>query len=174
MRRKKCFRIISIKSYKMDNIVLAIQTVLQAALGATYEVIYGDDLPAKSEFPYVGIVPVSTEYRRVGTGGLSSSASTVKIIAKVQINDYMQDDNNTTKQEYLQTLVKIMEERDATMILKSTTVLGGLYNDLSLGGVVSTMEVGTINYDTAYDNGSYIRTAELTITAIQTLPFCTT
>jgi len=36
----------------MDNICTAIQSILQTALGSSYTIIYGDDVPGMSQFPY--------------------------------------------------------------------------------------------------------------------------
>jgi hypothetical protein len=155
----------------MDNIILALQTKLKTALSTT-NVFYGDDIPQKTQMPFISIEPVSTEYSPNGTGGLASNVSTIIITAKVRLNEYMSDTIGD-KQKHLQALVNIMEERNTNGTPKSSTILGAISEDLSLSGEVDTISIGTIRYDTTVQDGSYIRTATLTIEAVQQLPLCT-
>jgi hypothetical protein len=157
----------------MDNIMLAIQSILQTNLGSGYRVIYGDDIPGLTEFPYIAVENVNTTYVRTGTGGLAQNTSVIQITAKVNLKDFMQDNTDVTIQAHRQELIKIMEERETNGVPKTSSVLGALYQDLSLGGIVSTIQIGTIQYDTSNAEGSYIRTATLNIETTQQLPFCT-
>ena len=157
----------------MDNICTAIQSILQTALGSSYTIIYGDDVPGMSQFPYISIEPQNTTFTPNGTGGSRENRSVITVTLKVRLNDYMQDNTDVSEQAHLRALVKGMEERETNGLPKNATILGALNQDLSLGGVVSTIELGTIEYGTENAEGSYIRTATLTIEALQQLPFCT-
>lgn len=156
----------------MDRILLALQTLISSALGSTYTVLYGGGLVPASNYPLVSIEPSSTEMTVAGTGGLRMNTFSVDITLHLDLKDYMSDATSTTIQTHLQALVKIMEERNTDGTPKSTTILGCLNNDLSLGGTVHTMELGTIQYGGNENNNSYIRTAKLSITAVLQTPLC--
>jgi len=156
----------------MDGVLLAIQSLLTTALGSSYTILYGDDFaPAETDFPFVSIEPISTRLVPNGTGGLRSNRYTIAVTLKVLLKDFMQDDTNVTKQSHLQELVKVMEERGANGLPLSTTILGVFNENLSLSSTVHTIEIGDVQYNRQdQGDGSYIRSATITIEAVQQLP----
>jgi len=159
----------------MDDILLAIKVLISTAVGSGYTILYGDNFaPAETDYPFISIEPIEESYEANGTGGLRLYRFTIEITLKITLKDYLADDTSISVQKHLQELVNVMAEKGTNGLPTSTTIYGALNNDLSLGGTVHIMNLGTIQYNTQTGGaGSYIRTAALTITGQQQLPLCT-
>lgn len=151
----------------MNDIIDALIVKLQAALPA-WRVYYGPTPQEPSDYlPLIAVAPVRTSFKIRGTGGLRTEDMEINITAMVNLRDYFEDTEGT-EVDHLEALVLAMEDRDADGKPKSTTILGAVNNDLSIGGTVGDILEFNINYDTIPT--SRIGSATLTILTTRILP----
>lgn len=151
----------------MDDVILALRTLLDGSLEADlYKAIYyGENfIPAKSEVPFVEVIPVSTNMSNHGTNSMMNEM-TITIKSKDIIKNFLTANTDKEVLTHVQTMVKRMEERDANGKPKSTTILGVLHDNRKISNKVHINNIGTIDYTTESLNGSLFLTASITITA---------
>jgi hypothetical protein len=154
----------------MDDIITSLQTALTTSMGSLYKIIYGEaKKPDETMFPLIEIIPVSTEFNRIGTGILSNCDFTIKVNYKNTLKKFLDQDTNQTIIKHIQDAVKIMEERKTNGHPKSTTILGTLLDNISISGNVSISKDFSIDYTVNEYGGSWIVIASLTFTANQKL-----
>ena len=155
----------------MDELITEIKTLLAAAF-TNFTVVYGKVLvPDDTIFPLIEIIPQSTNFNRLGTGGLSDNIFVLKIVYKNSLKKSITQNTNKTTIAHLQDLVKIMEERTAaTLQPKSTTILGVLLDNITANNKADILREFNIEYDVTEYAGSWVVKAEMTFEALLKTP----
>lgn len=151
----------------MNDILAALAVKITAALPSWRVVIGPAPQEPRDYLPLVSVAPVRTSFRIRGTGGLRTEIHEINISAMVNLSDYFEDSEGTTV-DHLSALVDAMEDRDTDGKPKSTTILGAVNNDLSIGGTVQDILEFNINYDILPT--SRVGSATLTILTTRILP----
>lgn len=156
----------------MDEIILALQSLLTTALGSSYTIIYGEvKTPNESLFPLIEVIPLETNFEGRGTGRLSSNQFTIQINYKNTLKKFVDSNTNQTVIKHIQDAVKIMEERDSsTKLPKSTTILGCLWDNLKISNKVDISRDFQISYNVNEYGGTWVVKASLVFNATQITP----
>lgn len=148
----------------MDNIITELLSVLETALTTTYKkYYYGESpFPVQSYLPFLETVPSTTSVTNRGTGGCMDNTFAVTINIKDTLKKYLKENTNVEIDNYMQTAVKRMEERETNGVPKSATVLGVLKDNLKLGGKANILDDFEISYDILPLGESYIIISSVT------------
>lgn len=151
----------------MDNVILAIKSLLSTALTTTYKkYFYGENkAPQQSHFPFIEIIPITTESNVSGTGGLRYDIYEIEINVKDTLKNHYKTASDNEILSHMQSLVKKMEDRDSDGTPKAATVLGVLNDNLTLSNSVHINDNWVITYDTSPYGESYIVIASLRVRA---------
>lgn len=154
----------------MDGIILALQSLLSAALTTTYKkYFYGENrVPAQSHFPFIEIIPLRTNIEVRGTGQMKQNTFTIKINIKDSLKKELTSNTDKIIVGFQQTMVKRMEERSSDGVPLATTVLGVLSKDdpdLTLNSTVHINNDWEIDYSLSELGESWITIASITFTA---------
>ncbi len=149
----------------MDNIITELLSKLETALSTTYKkYYYGESLiPVQAYLPIIEVVPVRTSITNRGTGGCKENEFEINIKIKDTLKNYLKSDTNKVIAEYMQTMVKRMEERESNGVFKNATVMGVLKNNLKLDGNANIIDDFVISYDVLPLDESYIIVGTVTI-----------
>ena len=156
----------------MDELITALKGLLEAALGSSYTVIYGQvKIPDDTMFPLVEIVPINTVFQIRGTGKLSQGDHIVQINYKNSLKNFVDSDTDQTIVKHIQDAVKVMEERDDTTHMPlSSTILGCLIDNMKISGVMEIPKNIEISYNINEYDGSWIINASLVFTGKKITP----
>jgi len=154
----------------MDDIILALQSLLSTALSTTYKkYFYGENrVPAQAHFPFIEIVPLSTSVNVRGTGQMRNNEFAIQINIKDSLKAELTSATDKSIVAFYQRMVKRMEERDSDGVPKAATVLGVLsrdQSDLKLNSKVHINNDWEIEYGLSELGDSWITTATITFTA---------
>lgn len=151
----------------MDDIILAVIAKLQTAFPTT-TVVYGavPQAPTTS-LPLITVAPMGTEFSIKGTGGLREERQEIEITLLVSLKEYFEDSADNVV-DSVQALVQMMEDRAVDGLPATTTILGAINGDVSIGGTVMNILEFRIRYDTIPT--SRIGSATLTILTTRIIP----
>jgi len=141
----------------MDNIIQKLRALLLAQFTTTFKkYYYGENpIPAQAYFPFLEIVPVTTEIVQRGTGGCRDNLFTIEIRIKDTLKNYLKNNTDVQINDYMQTQVKRMEERENNTF-KASTILGVLNSNLRLDNNCNIIDNFNISYNILPLDDSYI------------------
>lgn len=159
----------------MDDLIEAIITLLESALGSGYRVVYGKAVsPAASDLPMVCVNPVSTLRDQQFTGSGNITHYTVEVILYVDLKQYLDVNTEDIDIAHKKALVTTMEARNTNRTPLTSTILGALEANQGLSNVVDILQSAEISYsdDAQQIAGSYVVPATLRLVFSQVLPRC--
>ena len=155
----------------MNDILLALQSIISSAVGNGYTVFYGRfDPTPESVLPLIEIVAQSTTPNHTGTGGLMDEEIIIEVRLKVAMKSFLKTNTNISIVSHHQELIKVMEERNANRTYKSNTIMGAITTNPSLNGTIGIVNAYNIDYTVVED--ARLAQATLRISAKRQIPTC--
>lgn len=153
----------------MDDIISEIKSDLSTAIGSAIKTYYYGEvvLVPRSYLPALMIYGNSTTLVAKSTAK-DQTVHEITIRVVYDIAPRFDEDGTGVTMLAHQDLIKIMEERDANMIPKSTTVLGVLRRNISGTDYLFNNDI-RINYKTLQQGEFFYIAAECTISAVTNL-----
>ena len=142
----------------MNEILDQLRTTLASSLttrGITTFFKGRQDVPAQSDVPIVMIYPNAT--RQVRSGTVRDRAEyDITIELQVSIKQYFDNEaGQGTQLDTLDALIDVVEERETDGDAKTTTILGIINANLTIGSKVLYTNNVSINYDPYYEAGEF-------------------
>lgn len=150
----------------MNEVILAIRTLLNTTLGSIYKKIYYGEIrvPNQVDLPFLEVIPMSSSVTNRGTGGMMNNEYQIQINVKSSLKKYLKSNTNVEVLEHIQDLVKKVESRDDDGNLESNTVLGVLHDNLQLSTTANINGDWQISYGEMDLGDSYITMASILFT----------
>ena len=150
----------------MDKIALKIKELLEAVLTTQYKkYFYGENkAPDEKIFPFIEIIPINSEIKNIGTGGMLKKIHTIKINIKNTLKKYLTSNTEKEVIDHIQDLVKRMEDDETSGQPKSTSVIGVLHDNLQLDATANINGDWTVEYTEIPYGESYIVIASVQFT----------
>lgn len=150
----------------MNEVILAILTLLEASLTTTYKKYYYWEIkvPNQAFMPFIEVIPVSTNITNRGTWGMANNEFSIQINVKSSLKKYFTENTDKEILGYLQDLVEKVEDRDTNWNLKSTCILWILQDNLKLSNTVQINWDWNVVYNEINLWESYITMASITFT----------
>ncbi len=123
----------------MNEVIIALQTLLQSSLGASYKkYFYGENrVPEQVYFPFIEVIPLGTTITNRWTGGMLNSEYNIQINIKTSLKKYLKQNTNNQILDYVQDLVKRVEERNVDGTFKTGTIMQILHDNLNIINTVN-------------------------------------
>lgn len=95
----------------MNEIVEAVRTLLRENLGASFKKYYYGEIrvPSQSMMPFIEVVPMGSNLRNRGTGGMMENEFQVVVTVKNTLKKYLNQSGQSETLEHVKDLVEMME-----------------------------------------------------------------